>query len=141
MLLSSVAACDMRVVAEVFAEGQMATLLQPADFTQVNVKGVGPGGGAMEERIGGVVGMRDVRVAERNQRHDVWLQGSEGRNGDLNVDDGLCSEPRHRRRTHMIHPECVGAQSLAKSRGLGFELIGPARVVRHNSDWVDNSQD
>ena len=31
-LLCSVAACDMRVVAEVFAEGQMAKLLRPSDF-------------------------------------------------------------------------------------------------------------
>ncbi len=119
----------------------MAKLLRPSDFAQVKVKGVGPGGGAMEERIGGVIGMRDVGVAERDQTHDVSLQGSEGPNRDLNVDDGLCSEPRNRRRTDVIHPECRWAQPLANSRGLNFELVSPARVVQHNSDWVENSQD
>ncbi len=131
----------MRVVAEVFAEGQMAKLLRPSDFAQVKVKGVGPGGGAMEERIGGVIGMRDVGVAERDQTHDVRLQGSEERNRDLNVDDGLCSEPRNRRRTDVIHPKCRWAQPLPNSRGLNFELVSPARVVQHKSDWVENSQD
>ncbi len=51
----------------------MAKLLLPSGLAQAKVNGVGPGGRAMEERIGGVIGMRDVGVLRQRTHPEERL--------------------------------------------------------------------
>jgi hypothetical protein len=62
------------MVTEIVAEGEVAALFDSLRLTQVDVVGMWPAGGPVEKRIGRIVRVWDVRIAELEQRAHVSIQ-------------------------------------------------------------------
>jgi hypothetical protein len=140
-LLGGVGHRVVGMITEIVAEGEVPTLFDAPRLTQVDVVAMGPGRGTMEKGVGGVVWVRDVRIAEFEQGAQVRIQGVQAYHRNLDVDDGLRGKAGNGCRSDVVYSYGGAIESRAYSTRFGLEHCLPTGVVRNDFDRVTGGQE
>ena len=108
------------MLAQEVAECQSTSLLLSTRFHDVNMIRMRPYPWAMKEGADGVVNMGNVKVAECGERFGVTPDGLQLLHGDLNINDGLCVQPRNGSRAVVV--DAVGDLSDTLGNSIPFRL-------------------
>ena len=128
------------MLAQEVTECQGTSLLLSTRFHDVNMIRMWPFPRAMKEGADGVVNMGNVNVAECGERFGVTPDGLQLLHRDLNINDGLCVQPRNGSRAVVV--DAVGdlSEILGDSIALCFKFKRPARIVCRDLEFSHDSR-
>ena len=102
----------------------------------MDVVSVWPRRGAVKKRVGLVVGIGNVGVAEADEWSKLRLEGMQIANRNLNINHRFGSETRDCCRANVIYAYSRSSKAEPDPRRLSLEFVSPPWVVWHNDDGI-----